>query len=389
MADILFAVTHLHGIGHLKRTAALARACAAAGLSVVLVSGGRPVRGLDTGAARLVQLDPPLRVRDESFAELLGPDDRPAGEAALAARRRQLLTVLAAEAPRVVVTEMYPFGRRKLRGEYAALVEAAAAAVPRPALVCSVRDLLVDKPADKTAWSVEAAAPYDRILVHGDPELIPFSASFPHAGKLGARIAYTGYVAEPVPRARALPAGEVLVSAGGGAFGRGLLMSALLARPLTRAKGGPWRLLVGDNLPERDFRALRAAAPVGVKVQRARPDFAARLAKCSLSVSQGGYNTTVELLGAGCRAVVVPFTGGGQSEQARRAELLARRGLLTAAPGGDEDPPALARAIDAALAQAAPQAATGARAPELGGTEATVEILKGMAAIVPAAGGAA
>ena len=40
MSRVLFYVQHLLGIGHLKRAATRARACAAAGLEVTVVSGG-------------------------------------------------------------------------------------------------------------------------------------------------------------------------------------------------------------------------------------------------------------------------------------------------------------------------------------------------------------
>ena len=60
-------VQHLLGIGHLMRAVRLARALAAAGAEVDLVSGGEPQPGLDVGGARLVQL-PPVHSRDESGA---------------------------------------------------------------------------------------------------------------------------------------------------------------------------------------------------------------------------------------------------------------------------------------------------------------------------------
>jgi predicted glycosyltransferase len=384
VTDVLIVATHLHGIGHLQRAAALAKACAAAGLSTVLASGGRPLRALDLGRARLVQIVPALRTRDESFAELLvagaAPEaDRPAGAADLAAREAALAELVRRTAPKVLVTEMYPFGRRKLRGEFEAAI-AAARALDRPAaLVASVRDVLTDKPAEKTAWMAEAAAPFARVLVHGDPDLIPFAATFAQAEALAGRLSYTGYVAAREPLRTRVAEGEVIVSAGGGAFGRGMLMSALLARAAcTRGRAFRWRLLVGDNLPERDFRALELAAPTGVKVQRARPDFGRRLRVAALSISQAGYNTCVQTMAAGCPAVLVPFAGGAETEQTTRARAMAAAGLATAAEGGDEDPRILAAAVDAALAAGPPRGAL----PKMQGAGVSAEILSTLAAIV-------
>ena len=49
------------------------------------------------------------------------------------------------------------------------------------------------------------------------------------------------------------------------------------------------------------------------------------MAHAKLSISQAGYDTMADVLSAGCRAVVVPFAEGGETEQSTRAELLQRQ----------------------------------------------------------------
>src|SRR3546814_12166573 len=66
-ADVLLYVQHLLGIGHIRRAAVLARAFHRAGLKVVFVTGGFPVRGLALDGVEVVQL-PPARSADETFA---------------------------------------------------------------------------------------------------------------------------------------------------------------------------------------------------------------------------------------------------------------------------------------------------------------------------------
>jgi len=122
---VLFWVQHLLGSGHLRRIAALARASAAEGLETTLVSGGMPLSHLDTGGARLVQL-PPLRAGDAGFRTMVDDQGNPA-DATLLARRRTMLEDLVAQVlPGVLVTETFPFGRRSLRAEALALLDAAA-----------------------------------------------------------------------------------------------------------------------------------------------------------------------------------------------------------------------------------------------------------------------
>jgi predicted glycosyltransferase len=127
-----------------------------------------------------------------------------------------------------------------------------------------------------------------------------------------------------------------------------LLRAAIAARPLTSLSGRPWRLLVGGNLPDADRSALRAGA--GIEIEPARRDFISLLARSALSISQAGYNTVVETLMHGDRAVLVPFATARETEQTRRAQVLAERGLVQAVSAEGLDGPILAAAVNRAMA---------------------------------------
>ena len=141
MRRVFFYVQHLLGIGHLRRAAVLARALAAGGFDVLLVSGGAPVEGLVLGGARFHQL-PPLRAADESLRDLARLDGSPVDEAFQRQRTDGLLGLLRAEAPDVVLTEQFPFGRTRLRFELLPLLEAARGLPKPPLIACSVRDVV-------------------------------------------------------------------------------------------------------------------------------------------------------------------------------------------------------------------------------------------------------
>jgi predicted glycosyltransferase len=342
---VLFWVQHLLGTGHLKRAATLARALAERGLEVTLASGGPPAPWLVPDGTELVQL-PWVRARDLSFSALVGADDRPLDDALRAARRERLLALFEALRPEVVMTEMFPFGRRAFRFELLPLLAAAAAARPRPWVVGSVRDILVPKPAaERYSWMRDLAlAHYDRILVHTDPALIPFALTFPHAGALRARLVNTGYVVDAGPPACA--GEEVLVSAGGGRVGSALVAAALAARPLSREGDRPWRVIAGGAVDGDSLAARQAQLPPGLVLEPQRADFQALLAKSLLSVSQAGYNTVVEVLRLGKRMVLVPFETATETEQRLRAERLNALGLAEVVWGGELTASTLARAID-------------------------------------------
>jgi len=347
---VLFWVQQRLGSGHLKRAATLSGAMADAGLEVTLATGGMPT-ALRPRGVEVVQL-PPIRTRDPSFAELIDAAGRPVADALWQERQAELQRLLAEGRPQVLITEMFPFGRRAFRRELLPLLEAAAALRPRPWRLCSVRDILVKKPALESYAAMRdlALAHYDRVLVHTDPQLIPFDLTFPFAAALRDRLVETGYVVDstPAPAEDAPGEPEVLVSAGGGRVGAALLEAALEARPLTCLAGAPWRLVAGGNLAPERFAALEARLPGGVVLDRHRADFDALLANSLLSVSQAGYNTVVEGLRLGKPMVLVPFETATETEQRIRAERLASLGLAEAVWESELAASSLARAIDAA-----------------------------------------
>ena len=365
---VLFHVQHLLGIGHDRRAALIARGLAEAGAAVTVLRGGHPVPGIGYGAAaEIVQL-PPARAADGTFKTLLDANDRPIDDSWRARRRAAVLETVARVRPDALLVESFPFGRRAFRFELLPLLEAAKAAGAVTA--CSVRDILVAKAdpqrLEETVSVVERL--FDHVLVHGDPALIPFEATFPAAARIAGRIRYTGYVAAPhgVEGMTADENGgdgtdEVIVSVGGGAVGLPLLRAALAVRASSLAAGAgvdtTWRLLAGPDVPEEAFRALAAEAPPGTVVERARPDFPALLRRCRLSVSQAGYNTVLDVLQAGCRAVVVPFAAGNETEQAIRARLLEERGRLAVVEEATLTPRTLAEGVAKALALPPPSAA--------------------------------
>lgn len=357
-ARVLVYVQHLLGIGHLKRAATLARALQAQGMQVTLASGGLAVPGIVPAGVRLAQL-PPARAADLSFRELLDENGRAIDEGWRNRRKAALLDAWRSADPQVLVLELFPFGRRQMRFELLPLLELGASAPRRPAIVCSVRDILGgQKSAERQEETLGLVRRYfDAVLVHGDPAVVGFERTFPRAAGIAEKLHYTGYVVdEPAAHAGRDGEDEVIVSAGGGAVGERLLEAAIEAKSLTASRNRTWRVLAGDNLPQRAVRRLARLAQRagGVELEKSRPDFTTLLSNCALSISQAGYNTLLETVQAGARAIAVPFAGGAETEQALRARCFAERGLLEVVDESALTPQALAAAVDRAAARPRP-----------------------------------
>ncbi|MGI9501253.1 MAG: glycosyltransferase family protein [Geminicoccaceae bacterium] len=356
---VLIWVQHLLGIGHFKRAATLAEAMAADGLDVTLVSGGPPVDWIKPEGVRLEQL-PGIRARDRQFSAMVDLDGRPINQVFIAKRRAKLMAVLARTRPRVVITEMFPFGRRAFQFELIRLLEASSSFVPRPKILSSVRDILVIKSDQKRYdWMRDLVQNYyDHVLVHTDPKLVPFDLTFPHAKDIAPKIVNTGYVTEKPasnePRINGM-APEVVVSTGGGRVGGKLIEAAIKARAQSRLKDVPWRVIAGGYADTAELDALRTKLPPGIILTGPASDFQARLANSLLSISQAGYNTVVEGLRLGKRMVLVPFETASETEQGLRAERLSNMGFAQTISETDLTPESLAKAVDALLDRPPPQ----------------------------------
>ncbi|HEY1260039.1 MAG TPA: glycosyltransferase, partial [Stellaceae bacterium] len=317
--SVLLYVQHLLGIGHARRAMHLAEAMLAEGMRVTVVSGGEPLPSF--GIPDVVQL-PPIKARDAGFKDLIDEAGEPVDDRLRETRRTALLAALAAARPDAVMLEAFPFGRRAFRFELDPLIEAARRRDPSALVLCSLRDIVVmpDDPHRQHDIVARVRADFDAVLVHGDPSLVRLEESFPPAAALAKRLIYTGYVAAPERVTEVTDgAGEVLVSAGGGAVGGALLATALAARRRGCLADLSWRLLAGPNLPQAEYAALVQDLPERVVLERYRVEFPQMLRHCRLSISQAGYNTVLDLLAARCPAVLVPFAAARETEQTLRA----------------------------------------------------------------------
>jgi predicted glycosyltransferase len=357
-ASVLFHVQYLLGIGHLQRSLRIAEALARLGIVVTFVSGGAPVPTLALArpGIRVVQL-PAISALDARFELINAATGQPLDDTLRQVRRTALLDAFAAARPDAIVIEGFPFARRAFRFELDPLISAATAAPRHVPVICSVRDIVSvrDNPTRHAEIAARVRADFDAVLVHGDPRLIPFEASFHSVANIAHRLTYTGYVTEPqnfgATLAEQESTGEVLVSGGGGPAGYALMQTAIEARRRGYLADAPWRLLTGATLSSDRFDALAYGAPAGVTVDRFRADFTVLLRRCLVSVSQAGYNTALDLLAARARAVLVPFAAERETEQSLRAKRLAALGVAELVRESELTPERLGRAVEIAAAR--------------------------------------
>lgn len=344
--NVMIVVTHLLGTGHLARALTLARAYRTADHQVTVVSGGMPAPQLDRGDIEILQL-PPVRSDGVNFTVLLDDKGLPASEAFMVKRIAVVLDHLAQHPPDVLITELFPFGRRILRAEFEALLCAATTLPQRPLICASIRDILAPPSKPKKAVLADSLIEtfYDIVLVHSDKDVTPLDLSWPVSDSLHPKLNYTGFVAPPAPEPHPEQAGnnEVIVSAGGGDVGAYIFAAAIdAAREDTTHQ---WRILVGGADTKTRCAALAGTAPANVTIEPARPDFRQMLHHAAASVSMCGYNTALDILQTGCPAVFIPFDAGSEVEQGLRANALAKLPGIAVLRSADLSPKCLVQRL--------------------------------------------
>ena len=348
---ILFYFLHLLGVGHVYRAQRLIEGFANDGFAVDVIYGGPRLDDISF-AAESVHFLSPIRAADSSYALYLDAHDQPLEKPFQEQRAREILAIFDQLQPDLVLTEAFPFGRRMVRHEMKALLEAVQQRRPKPLVVSSVRDILQErkKPGRGEETCDWIDQHFDHVLVHSDPQVIRLDSTFPLTDRIADKLSYTGFVIPPAKKAPSDKSYDVLVSAGGGAFG-GDLMACARQAASTDAEHD-WFLSTGPNLPEAQYEALQAGLPGHISVERYLPNLAEQMKQAQVSVSQCGYNTAMDVLAAhrdsACRAVFVPYDTEGQSEQLRRAELLEQAGYAICLPQSRLTPDGLLQAVEKA-----------------------------------------
>jgi predicted glycosyltransferase len=374
---------HVLGIGHVFRTLEICRRLASHDI-VLIVGGALPDISLPP---HIRSISLPALMMDPNFTRLNASEPTKTVPEILNQRKAILFEAFRQERPDMLVIELYPFGRKAFRFELDPVLESiASGALPRSTVICSLRDILVEKK-DTQAYEDRVVRIlnrwFDGLLVHADPDWISLDETFSRIKDISPPVVYTGFVAqqprkgdrERIRQRLGLRASEhlIVISAGGGNVGGKLCEAATEAfRFLPKDGGFIGRVFTGPFLDEVDFRRIAANAPPNVQVERFTPEFPAFLAAADLSISMAGYNTCMNILATGVKALVLPFSQN--REQEMRAHRLADKGFVSILQEGDLVANRLAKRIMAAIETWPVRSAP----PSLDGAAKTASILEEM-----------
>jgi predicted glycosyltransferase len=352
MKKIMFYSQHLAGIGHLVRSTEIVRSLAQQ-FQVYFIHGGQAVPGFQLPAGVSEVRLPGLYMEGPVLKVV---DDSQSLEQVQEQRQALLLAAFESIRPDCLITEGFPFSKHTLRFELIPLLTHIEASGYPTKVVCCLRDIIMTQSMTDSVRAKKQARTckwiyryYDLVLYHSDAQIQRLEENFSSLDELNAEVFYTGYVTqadlESLPMSNddrhylSQPGPSIVGSVGGGRHGFGLLRAiAALAPALAQKIPHNIYIFAGPYLPEPDFLQLQemAAHSPNLVVRRFTPCLVNYLKQADLSVSLGGYNTTMNVLKTGVRSLIYPSPSEDQSgEQTLRARKLENLGILTVLAEGD------------------------------------------------------
>jgi predicted glycosyltransferase len=354
MKKVMFYCQHILGMGHLIRSVEIVRGLIP-DFQICFINGGEVIEEFEF-PREIEVINIPAIKTDSEFTELTPVDDNLTMSELETIRTKILLDTCDRFQPDVLIIELFPFGRRRFSFELIPLMEKAKAMGTK--IVSSVRDIVVTKQnqqrhEEKVCRLINKY--FDMLLIHGDPNFVKLNLSFSRVNDLTCPVHYTGYVVQPLPQSQPIANKPlILVSVGGGRFGHDLLECVAHTAPILKDKI-PHHLQVftGAFSPDEVLVKLQQITKNldNITIERYTPNFLNYMQQADLSIGMSGYNTTMNILSTGVKAMMMAFQGNNDKEQETRLKKLDNLGRVKMIQPEDLQPEKFAEQIISYLQQ--------------------------------------
>lgn len=373
---IVFFSQHLLGVGHHFRNLQIVRALTKS-YKVYFVDGGREIHRIDIPSVTTIRL--PALFKDLESQRIVCEDPKFSLRKAQEKRRQILLEKIAQIQPDIFVIELFPFARSILYKELIPAIQKAKSVNPKVKVICSVREIIRKTPEKELStkkpphpetlffiprmiWYAvsflrkdqknkrlsrlyyERVVPvlnryFDYVLIHGDPRLFQLESFFPWIENIEIPIEYTGYVSEKLKsldsdtqKTIEKQGPYVLVSVGGGILGWDMITTAVTAWKILCENGYVQNMkmviFAGVFMKDAEYDAIEEMCTEDFfYLSKFTNDFLQWMQGAELSISQAGYNTCMNVLETGVKAILVPIPAKTDLDQAPRAEKLSELGI--------------------------------------------------------------
>ena len=341
--NILMYSHDTYGLGHIRRSMALAQNILNEEHNIIILTGSPIVGRFDfPHGIDFVRIPGMIKQNNDLYVP---HSIKVEPEMALAIRQNIILATAQAFRPSLFLVDKAPLG---LKREVVPTLRWLREHCPETQVVLGLRDIMDSSVSTITEWrakNIYAALDtlYTEIWVYGSRDIYDSIREYEIPDHVAAKMHFTGYIPRQIPRMRHRPRIRrgmgiapdekfVLVTTGGGGDGYKVVDTYLTMLETLPRQPFKSMIVTGPMLAE-DLYDQFAARARKLKVRICK--FYRKMEKAILAadcvVSMGGYNTMCEIVCAARPSLIVPRSTP-REEQLIRARIFAEKGLLEYIP---------------------------------------------------------
>ena len=237
-------------------------------------------------------------------------------------RKKEWIKILDTKPVKLIICEGFPFCRHQFSHEYFSFFEEAKKRGIK--IIISARDFPWDEPhqdslQDWVAYTQNIVCKYyaEKVLIHGDPNYLPLVSDRVRMNNpsevikhLEDKISYTGYVCNEKIKPYKKQNNNIIVSTG-----LNKEEGMLVFREITKiaSQFPDYKFIM--PIANRYLNNIKAKTKDNIVMVPYIKDMYKLLNSCSLYITYGGYNSTMEILKSEIPAIIIPRTDGQKMEQ--------------------------------------------------------------------------
>lgn len=350
--NILMYSHDTYGLGHIRRTMAIAWHMRRKGVNILILTGS-PLAGRfhSPEGVDFVRIPGMIKRTNEEYLPL---SIKINAKHALNIRRNIIVATAKAFQPHLFIVDKAPMG---LKREVIPTLKWLKRRLPKTQTILGLRDVMDDAESTRRDWREKGVYEvleqyYSEIWVYGNKDFYDPIKEYDIPDSVSKKMVFTGYIPRLTPKKQAMAAIRkeerlrpdeklVLVTTGGGGDGYPLMETYLSMIEKMQQPGFRSIMISGPFMPrpERELIARRAAR-LGIKFYHFYRSMEQLLGVADVAVTMGGYNTTCEILFQGKPSLVAPRETP-RLEQRIRAEFLGAKKLIEFLPWSQMTPETL------------------------------------------------
>jgi predicted glycosyltransferase len=359
--NILMYSHDTYGLGHIRRTMAIASHLLGPRINILILTGS-PIVGRFSFPEQIDFVRIPGMIK-KTNDEYLPLSIKINVQHALDIRKNIITATAKTFQPHLFIVDKEPLGLKK---EVLPTLQWLRRCRPDTRAILGLRDVMDDAETVKKDWREKRVYQhlenlYSEIWIYGIREFYDPVVEYDIAESISRKMHFTGYIPRKIPGKETVRHFKkeiglkndqklVVVTTGGGGDGYKVMDTYLTALD-SHSHCEPFKsvLITGPFMPKQERRdVFKRARKLGVRTYHFYRQMEKVFAAADVVVSMGGYNTLCEILGQGTVSLVIPRETP-RKEQIIRARAFNRQNLVDYIPWDDFSPELLYEKISSLL----------------------------------------